>query len=694
MKKFTKLFLSFALLLMGVGGVNAEDGTKTPLLLLKNGVINTTDFDVTPIAPSTLTTDNLYAATFTSTNGNPSNTFQYQNLDVSDYDKAVIVFGEAVANGGAWHINLPSGDNIALTTGITEYEVSLDGVDTYGDFTIFSWFQTGESITISECYLVKSNEPATPVDRCLVYDGEAKTYSWDKQAIYDFPTGIEMEQGKTYIVKADIKSANGGECALWPIDNDSENKNEYGGSDDVQYCASYTTTTSFVTYTWEFEANHPHDRLQFVFGKLDGKIYFDNVSCMEKGTTTEMVVNGDFSKNSTRGWSTNWQGPTFALEEISLDPLATYKEALQAAIAAGQAQNAFAKTEESFATLTSAIKAGETALADADATEESLTAAATAITNAIAGLELAAGYTNLTADMFKKWDDNYTPTTSENVNCAYVLNESTGQPYGDGSVQYLNFADITDFSKLIILTSAGTPRIMMNRLEVGNGGGDGNGGGYVQLTDAPVDGKVEVNLTTYDYAHLNAIKGANFQEVTVTGMLLYRTLTISDAGMASFGTLYKTAELGDATAVYAANYENGYVKLTAVESKTVPAGVGVLVEGSGEIVPTFDVEAGNVTSDLKVSNGTVSGDDIYVLAKKNDVLGFYKLASTDKVPAGKAYLQIAASSREFIPINSEATAIKNIETAKANGTIYNLAGQQVKNAQKGVFVIDGKKVIK
>lgn len=100
-----------------------------------------------------------------------------------------------------------------------------------------------------------------------------------------------------------------------------------------------------------------------------------------------------------------------------------------------------------------------------------------------------------------------------------------------------------------------------------------------------------------------------------------------------------------------------------------------------------------MTSDLKVSNGTVSGDDIYVLAKK-DVLGFYKLASTDKVPAGKAYLQIASSSREFIPINGEATAIKIVDTAKANSTIYNLAGQQVKNAQKGVFVIDGKKVIK
>jgi hypothetical protein len=35
-----------------------------------------------------------------------------------------------------------------------------------------------------------------------------------------------------------------------------------------------------------------------------------------------------------------------------------------------------------------------------------------------------------------------------------------------------------------------------------------------------------------------------------------------------------------------------------------------------------------------------------------------------------------------------------VETVKANGTVYNLAGQQVKNAQKGVFIVNGKKVIK
>ena len=45
--------------------------------------------------------------------------------------------------------------------------------------------------------------------------------------------------------------------------------------------------------------------------------------------------------------------------------------------------------------------------------------------------------------------------------CAWVVGEATGQPYGDGSV--INRADLSQYSKLIIVATAGTPRIMMNR---------------------------------------------------------------------------------------------------------------------------------------------------------------------------------------------------------------------------------------
>lgn len=380
------------------------------------------------------------------------------------------------------------------------------------------------------------------------------------------------------------------------------------------------------------------------------------------------------------------------------DPLALPKDELKAAINVGKAQNAFGKTTESFGVLTTAIASAENELKDAATTKEKLEAAKKAIENAITGFVLEDGYTNLTVDMFMTWDDNYKPVTSTPAGCLYALNESTGQLYGDGSVQYLNFADISDFSALYVVGTEGSPRIMMNRREVGvsYGGfdGDSNGGGYDQIVQGYTEGQVVLNLTTYDYAHLNAIKSAGWgQVVTASDMLLYRTLTVGDVKWATFGSLSKNAKLNGVTA-YAAKYADG--KLTLTEVTNVPAGKGVVVEATaaGSYAPTFDVEASDIESDLLVSNGTVAGNgNIYVLAKGTKGVGFYKLASGEKVPAGKAYLETTAGGREFIGFADDATAIKSVETVKADGAVYNLAGQQVKKAQKGVYIINGKKAV-
>lgn len=516
-----------------------EEGTKTPLLLLKNGVINTTDFDITPIETSTLTTDNLYAATFTSKAGT-SNVFQYKNLDVRAYDKAVIKY--SILDANEWRVNTPV-NHYALPSGTDKtYEIDLSGVDTYSDFTVFSSYQNhtvGSSITISEVYLFKSS-----------------------------------------------------------------------------------------------------------------------------------------------------------------DPLAPQKSALQDAINKGNAQNSFAKTTESWNALQTAITTGASVLANSEDADE-LTAATTAINNAINGFVLQDGYTNLTEDMFKHWNDNDVPTIAENTGCAYVLNKSTGQPYGDGSVGYLNFADVSDFSKLIVTGGNGAPRIMMNRqvpIEPGQEGYDANGGAYVQFTDVFVDGKKEVDLTAYDYAHINAIKGANWANVTVTGIYLYREIAVGSTGYATFGSLYKSAKPNGVTA-YAAKYVDGQVNLNPVTN--VPAGKGVVIMGDeGSHAPTFDVAADDIDSDLEVSNGTVVGDGstIYVLNKVADKVGFYLLKAGNPIEAGKAYLKIngAGSARAFIGISGmDVTGISAVKQSAdiKDDVIYNLNGQRVSNPRKGLFIKNGVKFL-
>ena len=193
MKKILLLMVAL-LTLGGVNAVKAERATKTPLLLLRNGVINTNDFDIAPFAPSTLTADNLYAATFTS-KGGYCNTFKYENLDVSGYDKAVVKYTIEEGNGD-WEINLPNGQFTALPIGTDqEYEISLKDVDSYGDFTVFSWNHSGKSITISEVYLFKegttkildvdlSKLPAKSENTAWAWNAETSTgtFSWSNNS--------------------------------------------------------------------------------------------------------------------------------------------------------------------------------------------------------------------------------------------------------------------------------------------------------------------------------------------------------------------------------------------------------------------------------------------------------------------------------------------------------------------------------
>jgi hypothetical protein len=45
-------------------------------------------------------------------------------------------------------------------------------------------------------------------------------------------------------------------------------------------------------------------------------------------------------------------------------------------------------------------------------------------------------------------------------------------------------------------------------------------------------------------------------------------------------------------------------------------------------------------------------------------------------------------------IKSTSTSIKDAKTAKQQINIYNLQGQKIKNIQKGLYIVNGKKVVR
>lgn len=151
---------------------------------------------------------------------------------------------------------------------------------------------------------------------------------------------------------------------------------------------------------------------------------------------------------------------------------------------------------------------------------------------------------------------------------------------------------------------------------------------------------------------------------------------------------------------------------TAINKSQVlsaPASTGLLLEGSAGTAYTIPIVASSstdVTSNcLQVGTGAaVSQDgsyDRYVLINNTGTALFKKIISHPAtVAANRAYLQFTAGSgsRDILSIDGgDATGINmvNGEGLKINGSevYYNLQGQRVLYPTKGLYIVNGKKVI-
>ena len=108
------------------------------------------------------------------------------------------------------------------------------------------------------------------------------------------------------------------------------------------------------------------------------------------------------------------------------------------------------------------------------------------------------------------------------------------------------------------------------------------------------------------------------------------------------------------------------------------------------------VDYGGDVNLLKISDGTVI-NGVFVLAKNGDEVGFYKWAGGALSP-GKVYVEApaAATARDFLAFafDNETTAIKSVvKTHKVDGQYFNLAGQRVAQPTKGLYIVNGMKVV-
>ena len=160
---------------------------------------------------------------------------------------------------------------------------------------------------------------------------------------------------------------------------------------------------------------------------------------------------------------------------------------------------------------------------------------------------------------------------------------------------------------------------------------------------------------------------------------------------------------------YKAKVEGGVVKLTKVSDGIVPANTGVILAADQN-----DYEIPVATADATTD---FSDNDMVGVTQRTQVLwnpsadvynyilqgGEFKKASNGYLKPNRAYLSTsynvsAASAREYLEISFEEDDVTGIDATlvnseKVNSDIYDLQGRKVEQPQKGMYIVNGKKVI-
>lgn len=204
--------------------------------------------------------------------------------------------------------------------------------------------------------------------------------------------------------------------------------------------------------------------------------------------------------------------------------------------------------------------------------------------------------------------------------------------------------------------------------------------------------------------------GAQLQFVIALDVADAPTATTETASITSAGyATYVTKNIVDLSSnakvkAFTAKYDAASSTITLTPTKaTVPAGTALVLKGAeGSYNFTVGATAEEVANnDLKATTEPLTADGSqWILAKLGDQVGFAPATPETTIPAGKAYLVIkgSASSKGFIGISDgDATGINQISAAQntlnENAPMFNLAGQQVTKAYKGVILQNGKKFI-
>ena len=286
---------------------------------------------------------------------------------------------------------------------------------------------------------------STPSKFLKMTTNSVKENAWEWAVWYRLDTPLET--GKTYVLTMKAKCTEMYNMPFWPYKTGDGGGTNYTG---------YNIGTEWSDCSCTFTAVDDLTHLKWCFGSLDGTVWFDDVKLVENGTTTNLINGGDFQDGLASNWGDDdWNKPVYG---VAIE----YPEAI-AVVPVPEVQ--------------------------------------------------------LTPSMFKTWsspDADATVTSNSPYFAALSYGEEgTGGScfYGSGNVSYLDYADISKYSAIKVYGTGSNLRIMMNRVS--------DGGSLTEVQVTPSAEGTLVDLTSYSYVHLNAIKVVNGGgETTITNITL------------------------------------------------------------------------------------------------------------------------------------------------------------------------------
>lgn len=220
--------------------------------------------------------------------------------------------------------------------------------------------------------------------------------------------------------------------------------------------------------------------------------------------------------------------------------------------------------------------------------------------------------------------------------------------------------------------------------------------------------KTSEEFTLNESTPISLVKGGNdkqgidFIYIQRTGDAT-ETVSVTEAGFATYATTNNVVVPEDENVkvmTVKVNAAGTAIELNKVEAGTViPAKTGILVKaakGNYNFVVTSKegttLESNNLVA--AITDKASDGDKYYALTKIGDKVGFALVEKNVVIPAGKAYLEVPASSpAKFFGLDGEATGINSVKTAKADGAYYTLEGVKTTKPVKGLYIHNGKKIV-